>query len=303
MRFEQLYYFVKIADLHSFSVASSYLFVSQQALSTSIKNLEKKFQTTLLTRTPRGVVLTEEGEYFYNIARKMLSLYEDLHYHFVIEPDHMKSGESINVALNKSIKGFYFNKIISYFYKTFPSCKINYLIQKNEEIIDCLVQDEADVGVIPVLTINNHLQTTIPEGFHFIPFHKARLSLLTNIHSPLAHFKSISMATIVKYPVILNDLSMNGENLFEDIFSVFTKDSEIIVADSYPLLVQLVEDTVGHTLIPENKPVPSSECIKVPISDNIAFSVGFIYKNQPLTEFQKLYIDKAINLIEKDFPS
>ena len=41
MRIEQFYYFVKIADLHSFSAASNELFVSQQALSTSIKNLEE----------------------------------------------------------------------------------------------------------------------------------------------------------------------------------------------------------------------------------------------------------------------
>ena len=100
MRFEQLYYFIKIADLHSFSAASNYLFVSQQALSTSIKNLENKFQTTLLTRTPRGVVLTEEGKYFYNIARKMLLLYEDLYNHFVVEPDYQKNTESINITLN-----------------------------------------------------------------------------------------------------------------------------------------------------------------------------------------------------------
>lgn len=54
MRLEQFYYFVKIADLHSFSAASADLFVSQQALSTSIKNLEEDFQTELFIRTPKG---------------------------------------------------------------------------------------------------------------------------------------------------------------------------------------------------------------------------------------------------------
>ena len=303
MRFEQLYYFIKIADLHSFSAASNYLFVSQQALSTSIKNLENKFQTTLLTRTPRGVVLTEEGKYFYNIARKMLLLYEDLYNHFVVEPDYQKNTESINITLNKSIKDFYFNKIISYFFKHFPSRKINYLIHKNEEIIDCLIHNEADLGVLPILTINNHIQTDIPEDFNFIPFHKARLALLTNINSPLAHFKSISMSTIVKYPLILNDFSMNGENIYTDIFALFTKNSQIIIADNYPLLIQFIEDNIGHAIIPENNPVPSPQCIKIPITDNIDFSVGFIYKTLPLSEFQKLYIDKSINLIEKEIPS
>lgn len=300
MRFEQLYYFVKIADLHSFSAASSYLFVSQQALSTSIKNLEKKFQTQLFIRTPRGVVLSEEGQYFYEIARNMLSLYEELHYHFLIEPEHLKKEESLSIALNKSNKMFYFNKIISYFYKTFPSCHINYLIRKNDDIIDCILEKEADLGVLPVLSVDNQLQVEIPESLKFIPFHKSRFALLTNIDSPLAKFKSISMSTIIKHPLIMNDFSLNGDNLFKNILSCFSESPNIITADSYPLLTQLIEDNVGHTLTPEDYPSPSPQCVKIPISDNILFLVGFLYPNAPLTEFQKLYIDKSINLIEKD---
>lgn len=39
MRIEHLYYFVKAAERQSLTVAASELFVSQQALSTAIKNL------------------------------------------------------------------------------------------------------------------------------------------------------------------------------------------------------------------------------------------------------------------------
>lgn len=114
MRLEQFYYFVKIADLHSFSAASADLFVSQQALSTSIKNLEEDFQTELFIRTPRGVVLSAEGKYFYDHAREILKLYEEVYNHFLRQPT---DSDSFNVALNPNVKTFYFSKIISYFLK------------------------------------------------------------------------------------------------------------------------------------------------------------------------------------------
>ena len=47
MRLEQLDYFVKIADKQSLSHAGDELFISQQALSTSIKNLENEFNCFL----------------------------------------------------------------------------------------------------------------------------------------------------------------------------------------------------------------------------------------------------------------
>ncbi len=74
MRLEQLTYFVKTANTGSFSAASMELFISQQALSTSIKNLEKEFQAQLLIRTPKGVVLSNDGKYFYEIATQILAL-------------------------------------------------------------------------------------------------------------------------------------------------------------------------------------------------------------------------------------
>lgn len=295
MRIEQFYYFVKIADLHSFSAASNELFVSQQALSTSIKNLEEDFQTDLFIRTPRGVVLSSEGEYFYKHAVKMLEIYEQIYNHFLRKPTN---SDSFSVALNVNVKTFYFSKIISYFLKEYPTCNINYIITKNEDIVDNILNQKVDLGVLPVLKIEKEIQTTFSDTIKFIPLSYTHYYLLTSIHSPLAELKSISMSTIVKYPIILNTTS--DSTLFTQLFSLYSNNANLIYADSFTLQRQLVEDNLGNMLFLKSDPCPSDKFCKIPITNDISVCVGFLYSTEhPLTTFQELYIEKAKNLIAK----
>ena len=295
MRMEQLYYFVKIADLHSFSAASEELFVSQQALSTSIKNLEKDFKTELFIRTPRGVVLSEEGKFFYDHAVKILAIHEQIYNHFLRQPT---ATDSFSVALNSNVKTFYFPKIISYFLKEYPDCKINYILTRNEDIVETIHQHKADIGVLPLLRINKKYLIEFPADIEFIPLSYTHYTLLTSVHSPLSEFQSISMSTILKQPIILS--TSTESSLFTQLISYYSDNADIIYADSLTLHRQMVEDNLGNMLYLQSDPCPSDKFCKIPITNDIAVCVGFLYSNsQPLSIFQNLYIEKAKNLIAK----
>jgi DNA-binding transcriptional LysR family regulator len=58
----QVAYFVRVAELGSFTKAAVALDVAQSALSRHVAQLERAFGTRLLHRTGRGVVLTDEGQ-------------------------------------------------------------------------------------------------------------------------------------------------------------------------------------------------------------------------------------------------
>ncbi len=77
MRIEQLYYFLTVAQSRSINQASEKLHLSQQALSGAIKSLEEELATTLLQRQYAGVVLTERGQAFVQVAKQMVQLLED----------------------------------------------------------------------------------------------------------------------------------------------------------------------------------------------------------------------------------
>lgn len=61
MRLEQLRHLLAIAEAGSLRKAAGVLGISQPALTKSVRQLEDELQAPLLTRTPRGVVLTEYG--------------------------------------------------------------------------------------------------------------------------------------------------------------------------------------------------------------------------------------------------
>lgn len=54
--------FLSVAECKSISKAATQLYISQPAVSITIKKLEKSLNTTLFIRKPKGVTLTENGK-------------------------------------------------------------------------------------------------------------------------------------------------------------------------------------------------------------------------------------------------
>ena len=73
MELRQLEYFCEAAKHQHISNAAEALFISQPALTRTIKNLEEELQVPLFEPRGRGVRLTVFGHYFYNIASQILS--------------------------------------------------------------------------------------------------------------------------------------------------------------------------------------------------------------------------------------
>jgi LysR family transcriptional regulator, regulator of abg operon len=73
MELRQLRHFVAVVEQGNLSLAARRVFISQPALTRSIKNLEDLLGTQLLERQPRGVVPTAAGELFYQYARMILN--------------------------------------------------------------------------------------------------------------------------------------------------------------------------------------------------------------------------------------
>src|SRR5258708_17837948 len=71
-----LRYFVAVAEEASFTAAARRVHVTQQVLSTQIRQLEDAVGGELLSRTSRGVVLTPAGSAFLEGARETLAALE-----------------------------------------------------------------------------------------------------------------------------------------------------------------------------------------------------------------------------------
>ena len=72
MRFEQLEYLIAIAETKSFNAAAQKLYVTQQAISISMKQLEQEVGQMLFIKENNKTELTPEGEKVLDFARKTL---------------------------------------------------------------------------------------------------------------------------------------------------------------------------------------------------------------------------------------
>lgn len=72
MDLKQLEYFVRVAELGSFTRASIVIDVAQPALSRQVRQLEVELRQNLLTRNGRGVTLTEAGKLLLEHGRGIL---------------------------------------------------------------------------------------------------------------------------------------------------------------------------------------------------------------------------------------
>lgn len=56
-------------SIGNISKAADFLYISQPAISKSIKKLEQELDITLFYRTPKGVTLTENGKIFFEFIK------------------------------------------------------------------------------------------------------------------------------------------------------------------------------------------------------------------------------------------
>lgn len=69
--------FLSVAECKSISKAATQLYISQPAVSITIKKLEENLNTTLFIRKPKDVTLTENGKTLYDSVKQAFNLLSD----------------------------------------------------------------------------------------------------------------------------------------------------------------------------------------------------------------------------------
>ena len=79
MELRMLEYFLAVADAGSMSAASERTYISRQALSKAISDLENELGVSLFVRSNNGINLTAEGNHLYKKANSILKQISELH--------------------------------------------------------------------------------------------------------------------------------------------------------------------------------------------------------------------------------
>lgn len=188
MEFKHIEYFIETCQHKSMSKAAEALYISQQALSRCIANMEAELGCTLFQRTVKGITLTEDGSYFYKLFAPQVEQFQKS------LSDAITHFESRPVRLPFCCAPLIFRcldpELLFAFQERYPNITLELLELSDTE---CDAYVEADSSHFGLLAIpeNRH-----GERIPYTPVKTFPLYLFVHKDNPLASLKKINFAQL-----------------------------------------------------------------------------------------------------------
>ncbi|PXW91907.1 LysR family transcriptional regulator [Sphaerotilus hippei] len=146
MDFKQLEYFVGVAEHRSFSRAAVSLGIAQSALSRHVRALEVELRETLLTRTGRGVELTEAGQRLFEHSVAILQQLEQARAEMSSTRDEPVG--RITLGLPPSMGRQLTLPLIDGFRRQLPQARLAVVEGLSTHITEWITSGRVDVGLL-----------------------------------------------------------------------------------------------------------------------------------------------------------
>lgn len=196
MDLKQLEYFVAVAEHRSFSRASASLGVAQSALSRQVRALEIELHDILLTRTGRGVEMTDAGRRFFDHSASILQQVEAARNDLKLNRDEPVG--HMTLALPPSMGRQLTLPLIDAFQRQLPHARLAVVEGLSTHITEWLTSGRADLGL--VFNPDSH------QGLDVVPILKEPLCLVERSSTrtePGAAAGLLSLAQLARLPLIL----------------------------------------------------------------------------------------------------
>ncbi|MFW0695266.1 LysR substrate-binding domain-containing protein [Aliarcobacter butzleri] len=153
MTLKELNFFYKLCENPQVTQVASELNISQSAISLAIKSLETSLNEQLFDRIGKKLILNEKGKYF---KEKTLPSYLALMDASTIFQENKLAG-NIKIAASKTISNYIMPNIYYDFLSKYKDVKLDILTINSSNIIDKILKNELDIGLIEVDTQNSSL--------------------------------------------------------------------------------------------------------------------------------------------------
>lgn len=157
INFELYKTFYIVAKSGSFSAAARELFVTQSAVSQSIKTLETQTGSTLFIRGAKNVKLTSVGEILYSHVGQAYALLKTAEGK-MLEMQSLGSGE-IRLGVGDTILHHLLIPVLQKFINKYPNIKIQINNRTSPGIIDSLKSGAVDLGIVTLPVADKAIET------------------------------------------------------------------------------------------------------------------------------------------------
>ena len=145
MTLNQLRYFCNAARCHSITQAAKLMFVTQPAVSTAIRELEKEFSITLFAYTNNRLELTVEGERFYERASALLRNSDELELEF---QDASRRRPTVSLGIPPNLSTVFFPELMDAFHSEYPDIYLELSEFGSVRACDMVQNEQLDIGLV-----------------------------------------------------------------------------------------------------------------------------------------------------------
>ncbi|MFL6559370.1 MAG: LysR family transcriptional regulator, partial [Bacillus sp. (in: firmicutes)] len=175
MEIKQLQSFIEVTRTGSFTIAAENLFITQPALSRTIKSLEDELGTKLFVRSRKKLILTDEGrvlkKHALKIEEQLQQLDEEMDKMLILKKGH------IRIGLPTVTNSTFFSKLLASFHQEYPEVTFQLEEDGSKLIEEKIVHGLLDFGIVFLpdknenidyyTFINEKLKMVIPSSHRF----------------------------------------------------------------------------------------------------------------------------------------
>ncbi|MBR0085440.1 MAG: LysR family transcriptional regulator [Lachnospiraceae bacterium] len=243
MDFNLEYYrtFLMTANLLSFTKAANALYLTQSAVSQTIKKLENELGCVLFDRTPHGLKLTKEGELLYGHVKKA---FEELKAgeNRIIEG---KGARELKIGATETSLRYILPPVIKKYKEIEQETFITFAGSTTVKTCEYLQTGEIELAV---------LIDPLPEGYSFL---LEEIGRMQDVCAAARDYEirteePLTMSELSDYPLITVSPENNVRRFYDNLFA----EKGAIPAPSYVvrstgLILPLVQSGLGIGIIPE----------------------------------------------------
>ena len=136
--------FKEVAETGNISVAAKNLYISQSAVSQSVKQLETALQARLFSRSPRGVSLTGEGQMLYQYVRSALGL-------IATGEDKLSQAQqlllgTLVIGASDTVTSFFLTPYLDAFHRQHPGIRLKIVSGRSAKVLSLLKSGAVDIA-------------------------------------------------------------------------------------------------------------------------------------------------------------
>ncbi|MBQ8291927.1 MAG: LysR family transcriptional regulator [Clostridia bacterium] len=236
--------FYTVAKSGSLTKAAEELYISQPAVSRSIKQLEMQLGVTLFTRTHRGMMLSAQGgKVIFDEVERALGLLSEAQNRLA----EMKTSATgtIRIGASDTIFEYFLADKIVEFHERFPAVKIELLADLTPETVEKLKADKCDVAFVN-LPIEKDAELKLYGNcmrLDDVFVVGGKFSFLSQQTLPVSELK--------RYPLVMMETGTVTRKSHDNFFSTLgIKADPSIEVGSWDLMKRLVTRGMGIGIIP-----------------------------------------------------